>query len=79
MNYCDKCGLFLSNTPACDVSPICDACTVKLLRERVKRLEEALERIARYPIHSEPIGGAMDMQDIASKAITKTEDVTLHT
>lgn len=34
----------------------------------VKRVE-ALQRIRDYPVHSEPVGGAMAMQDIAGEAL----------
>lgn len=33
------------------------------------RLREALDRIVRFPVHSEPVGGAMAMQDIAYEAL----------
>jgi hypothetical protein len=35
-----------------------------------KRMLEALERILRYPVHSEPVGGAMAMQDIAHETLS---------
>ena len=38
-----------------------------------KRMLEALERILRYPVHSEPVGGAMAMQDIAHETLSPNE------
>jgi hypothetical protein len=35
-----------------------------------KRMLDALERILRYPVHSEPVGGAMAMQDIAHETLS---------
>lgn len=34
-----------------------------------QKLVGALERITNYPVHSEPIGSALDMQDIAAEAL----------
>jgi hypothetical protein len=34
---------------------------------------DALERILRYPVHSEPVGGAMAMQDIAHETLSLNE------
>lgn len=42
------------------------------LTAQCHQLREALEHIAHYPVHSEPMGGAMDMQDIAEKALNPT-------
>jgi len=45
---------------------------IALAKHRVQReaaLVAALEKIAAYPVHSEPIGGALEMQDIAHKAL----------
>ncbi len=35
------------------------------------RLKRALKIIAGFPIHSEPLGGAMTMQEIAREALNK--------
>jgi hypothetical protein len=35
------------------------------------RLKQALKIIAGFPIHSEPLGGAMTMQEIAREALNK--------
>ena len=35
----------------------------------LERYKTALERILNYPVHSEPVGGAMEMQDIAHAAL----------
>lgn len=35
-----------------------------------RRMLDALEKILRYPVHSEPVGGAMAMQDIAHEAMS---------
>lgn len=32
---------------------------------KLQRYLDALQKIANYPVHSEPVGGAMAMQDIA--------------
>lgn len=37
--------------------------------EEIDRLRAALQRIRNYPVHSEPVGGAMAMQDIAHEAL----------
>lgn len=42
---------------------------LKLHREN-KRLRTALERINRFPVHSEPVGGAYAMRDIAHEALS---------
>lgn len=39
-----------------------------LTKER-DQLREALQKILSYPVHSEPVGGAMAMQDIAQAAL----------
>jgi len=39
-------------------------------REALK-FGEALKKIAAYPVHSEPVGGAMAMQDIAIAALVE--------
>lgn len=36
-------------------------------------MKRALERIRDYPVHSEPVGGAMAMQDIADEALKQTQ------
>lgn len=36
-------------------------------------LRAALERILRYPVHSEPVGGAYAMQDIARETLEASE------
>jgi hypothetical protein len=41
-----------------------------------KRMLEALERILRYPVHSEPVGGAMAMQDIAHETLSPNSRVS---
>lgn len=33
-----------------------------------------LERIASYPVHSEPMGGALDMRDIATAALARAKE-----
>ena len=38
-----------------------------------KRMLDALERILRYPVHSEPVGSAMAMQDIAHETLLPNE------
>ena len=35
----------------------------------ISRLRAALESIRRFPVHSEPVGGAYAMQDIADAAL----------
>ena len=35
-----------------------------------QRLRAALERIRSFPVHSEPVGGAYAMQDIAHEALS---------
>jgi hypothetical protein len=42
-------------------------------RPREDALRAALKHIASYPIHSEPMGGAYDMRDIAEKALNETQ------
>lgn len=44
----------------------------KLLAEN-DRLRSALSRIASYPVHSEPMGVALDMQDIATTALKPSQ------
>lgn len=39
------------------------------LQHPARKLIEALRRIRDYPVHSEPVGGAMAMQDIAHEAL----------
>lgn len=39
-----------------------------------KRMLDALEKILRYPVHSEPVGGAMAMQDIAHEAMSPNDE-----
>lgn len=43
--------------------------TIEGLREERDALRAALQRILEYPVHSEPVGGAYAMQDIAFKAL----------
>lgn len=38
-----------------------------------KRMLEALKRISDYPVHSEPVGGAMAMQDIACVSLSPSK------
>ena len=42
---------------------------VRYLQGEVAGLKDALHKIASYPVHSEPMGGAMAMQDIAHNAL----------
>lgn len=42
---------------------------LKMHREN-QNLRTALERIRSFPVHSEPVGGAYEMQDIAHKALS---------
>jgi hypothetical protein len=42
---------------------------LKLHREN-QTLRTALERIRSFPVHSEPVGGAYAMQDIAGEALS---------
>jgi len=46
-----------------------DNCDIFKLECEVARLRDALERIRDYPVHSEPVGGVMDIQGIALKAL----------
>lgn len=39
------------------------------LEKSARKLIEALRRIREYPVHSEPVGGAMEMKDIAHEAL----------
>jgi hypothetical protein len=39
------------------------------LKAQLDALKEALEKIANYPVHSEPVGGSYAMQDIAHEAL----------
>ena len=43
--------------------------TIEGLREERDALRAALQRILEYPLHSEPVGGAYAMQDIAENAL----------
>ncbi len=36
---------------------------------RLQIFRKALEQITAYPVHSEPVGGALNMRDIAEKAL----------
>ena len=38
-------------------------------QKALQRYEKALNRIHNYPVHSEPVGSAYSMQDIASQAL----------
>ena len=40
-----------------------------------QRLRAALERIAGFPVHSEPVGGAYAMQDIANEALSPNPEL----
>ena len=42
---------------------------VRYLQGEVVRMKHALQKIAAYPVHSEPMGGALAMQDIAHDAL----------
>jgi len=46
----------------------------ELNSRRINSLREALIRIRDFPVHSEPVGGAYNMQDIAEAALAETED-----
>jgi hypothetical protein len=37
--------------------------------EEIKKLRKALQRIRDFPVHSEPVGGACAMQNIATDAL----------
>jgi hypothetical protein len=53
-----------------------DCCGDGLIYQLAAELQdarEALQRIASYPIHSEPTGAAMDMQEIAAALVTPNE------
>jgi hypothetical protein len=53
--------------------------TLDDLLNELSRMKAALRRIYEYPIHSEPVGGAMAMQDIAKDALKPANDQTLPT
>lgn len=42
---------------------------IERLEKENAKLKESLEMICRFPVHSEPMGGAMAMQDIAQEAL----------
>lgn len=45
----------------------------EVLGEEVDRLREALRSIQSFPVHSEPVGGAYAMQDIAHAALSPND------
>jgi hypothetical protein len=74
----------LSQVPGSDLPPDTgddSLCNVRRLRAEITRLRTALEQIQSYPVHSEPVGGAYAMQDIAHDALypnTKLSDAGGH-
>ena len=49
--------------------------TAITLGEEVDRLREALRSIQSFPVHSEPVGGAMAMQEIAHAALSPNTEL----
>lgn len=47
------------------------AAEIERLEAENKRLREALSEVLRFPVHSEPVGSAYAMQDIARAALAK--------
>ncbi len=47
----------------------CEALRADALEQRVLTLRNALLKIYHFPVHSEPVGGAYAMQDIAHDAL----------
>lgn len=52
--------------------------TAIILGEEVDRLREALRSIQSFPVHSEPVVGAMAMQDIARDALRTATPASPH-
>ena len=44
----------------------------------LRRMHDALTRIVNYPVHSEPVGAAYAMQDIAASGLTPPEQKDRH-
>lgn len=56
------------------VSDLGDSEASRCIREVCRELRAcraALDRIRRFPVHSEPVGGAYAMQDIAHEALIR--------
>lgn len=63
---CERCGCYYDLRDGQEPTPLCDECA----QIEVERFRKALKRIQSYPVHSEPVGGALAMQDIASTALS---------
>lgn len=74
--WCCQCANVGHHSNDCQVGhSLSTSCGKDWLSPEKKQLAiEALEHIAHYPIHSEPMGGVMDMQDIAAKAIAALKE-----
>ena len=53
----------------CDRTPEQVIALLQARDREALRFQSALRRIVGYPVHSEPVGGALEMQDIANKAL----------
>lgn len=62
---CQRCGRFYDLREGQEPTPLCDECA----QAEWAIFRRALERILEFPVHSEPVGGAMAMKDIAHDAL----------
>lgn len=70
MSKCIKCGTNFVGTPENPPLPgLCKYCEIKQLKQSLHDAYIALATIANYPLHSEPMGIATTMQEIAAVAL----------